>query len=360
MNIKLREAIEKISREKNIPQDVIINLIEKSLLTAYKKNFGDVRNVIINIDRITGEINIKKKMVIVDVVENSDKEISAREALKYVTDPNVGEEIYIPFKIRNFSNIAAQVARKVLVKNIKDLEKEAILQDYAEKQGKIVIAEVIKEIEDDPSLKGSVILKLGKIETILKNRDKIPGEIFKTGQMLKALVLGIKHDRKFGNYLWLSRTVPEFVQKLLTDDTPEIQRGIVEIVAISREAGFKTKIAVKSNDSNIDPVGSCVGENGERIKPIVKELNDEKVEIIKWSNEPKILIKNALQPATVLDVIILDSEQKTSRVIVPEDQLSLAIGKAGKNVSLAVKLSGWGIDIKTPKWLKENNIGESA
>ena len=354
MNIKLREAIEKISKEKNIPQDMIISLIEKSLLTAYKKNFGDVRNVIINIDRITGEINIKKRMTVVDVVRDEDKEISIKDASRYLSDPKVNDEIYVPFKIRNFTTIAAQIAKKVLVKNIKDLEKEAILQDYIEKQGKIAIPEVIKEIDDE------VILKLSKIETILKSRDKIPGESFRTGQMIKVLVMGIKHDRKFGNYLWVSRTVPEFVQKLLYDDTPELQRGIVEIVNIAREPGFKTKIAVKSNDSNIDPVGSCVGESGERIKPIVKELNDEKVEIIKWSNDPKTLIKNALQPATVLDVFILDSEEKNSRVIVPEDQLSLAIGKAGKNVSLAVKLSGWGIDIKTPKWLKENNIQESA
>jgi N utilization substance protein A len=354
MNIKLREAIEKISKEKNIPQDMIISLIEKSLLTAYKKNFGDVRNVIINIDRVTGEINIKKRMVIVDVVRDDDREISLKEASKFVSDPKVNDEIYVPFKIKNFTTIAAQVARKVLVKNIKDLEKEAILQGYIEKQGKIVIAEVIKEDVEE------VILKLNKIETVLKKRDKIPEETFKTGQIIKVLVMGVKRDRKFGSYLWVSRTVPEFVAKLITDDTPELQRGIVEIISISREPGFKTKIAVKSNDSNIDPVGSCVGENGERIKPIVKELNDEKVEIIKWSNDPKTLIKNALQPATVLDVFILDEVEKTSRVIVPQDQLSLAIGKAGKNVSLAVKLSGWGIDIKTPKWLEENGSDISA
>jgi N utilization substance protein A len=354
MNIKLREAIEKISKEKNIPQDVIINLIEKSLLTAYKKNFGDVRNVVINIDRITGEINIKKRMIIVDVVQDPEREISLKDASKYLSDPKINDEIYVPFKIRNFSTIAAQVARKVLVKNIKDIEREAILEDYAEKQGRIVIPEVIKEIDDE------VILKLSKIETILKRKDKIPGERFRTGQMIKVLVMGVKRDRKFGNYLWVSRTVPEFVQKLLIDDTPELQRGIVEIVTVAREPGFKTKIAVKSNDPNIDPVGSCVGENGERIKPVVKELNDEKVEIIKWSDDPKTFIKNALQPATVLDVFILDPNEKTSRVIVPEDQLSLAIGKGGKNVTLAVKLSGWGIDIKTPKWLEDNNINESA
>jgi N utilization substance protein A len=339
MNLDFLRALEQLEEEKGIKVEEIIPAIEKALVSAYRKDHGGEKNVEIVINRQTGEIEIYQLLEVVDKVEDDKKQISLEEALKIKPDTFVGDFIKKRLNIKKFGRIAAQTAKQVLVQKIREIEKEKQYEKYSELIGKISTAEVIRVTPDWADI------RIGKLETRLPKKEWIPGEEIESSSLIKVYIKDVKKDKK-GPRIMVSRICEEFVKGLLELEVPEIENGVVEIVKIVREPGIRTKVAVKSNNPKVDPVGACIGEEGVRIAAILKELKGEKLDIIKWSEDPKEFIAAALQPANVIEVEILDFENKASRVIVPPNQLSLAIGKVGQNARLAAKLTGWKIDIK--------------
>lgn len=339
MNLDFLRALEQLEEEKGIKVEEIIPAIEKALVSAYRKDHGGEKNVEIVINRQTGEIEIYQLLEVVDKVEDDKKQISLEEALKIKPDTFVGDFIKKRLNIKKFGRIAAQTAKQVLVQKIREIEKEKQYEKYSELIGKISTAEVIRVTPDWADI------RIGKLETRLPKKEWIPGEEIESSSLIKVYIKDVKKDKK-GPRIMVSRICEEFVKGLLELEVPEIENGVVEIVKIVREPGIRTKVAVKSNNPKVDPVGACIGEEGVRIAAILKELKGEKLDIIKWSEDPKEFIAAALQPANVIEVEILDFENKASRVIVPPNQLSLAIGKGGQNARLAAKLTGWKIDIK--------------
>ncbi|MBO8161599.1 MAG: transcription termination factor NusA [Thermosipho sp. (in: Bacteria)] len=339
MNLDFLRALEQLEEEKGIKVDEIIPVIEKALVSAYRKDHGGEKNVEIIINRQTGEIEVYQLLEVVDEVENDRKQISLEEALKIKSDATIGDIIKKRLNIKKFGRIAAQTAKQVLIQKIREIEKEKQFEKYSELIGKITTAEVIRVTQDWADI------RIGKLETRLPKKEWIPGEEIEPSSLIKVYIKDVKKDKK-GPRILVTRTSEEFVKGLLELEVPEIENKIVEIVKIVREPGIRTKVAVKSNNPKVDPVGACIGEEGVRIAAILKELKGEKLDIIKWSDDPKEFIAASLQPASVIEVEILDIENKASRVIVPPNQLSLAIGKGGQNARLAAKLTGWKIDIK--------------
>ncbi|MBO8140334.1 MAG: transcription termination factor NusA [Thermosipho sp. (in: Bacteria)] len=339
MNLDFLRALEQLEEEKGIKVDEILPAIEKALVSAYRKDHGGEKNVEIIINRQTGEIEVYQLLEVVDKVEDEKKQISLEEALKIKPDTFVGDIVKKRLNIKKFGRIAAQTAKQVLIQKIREIEKEKQFEKYSELIGKITTAEVIRVTPDWADI------RIGKLETRLPKKEWIPGEEIEPSSLIKVYIKDVKKDKK-GPRIMVSRVCEEFVKGLLELEVPEIENGIVEIVKIVREPGIRTKVAVKSNNSKVDPVGACIGEEGVRIAAVLKELKGEKLDIIKWSEDPKEFIAAALQPANVIEVEILDFENKASRVIVPPNQLSLAIGKGGQNARLAAKLTGWKIDIK--------------
>ncbi|MCD6104778.1 MAG: transcription termination factor NusA [Thermosipho sp. (in: Bacteria)] len=339
MNLDFLRALEQLEEEKGIKVDEILPAIEKALVSAYRKDHGGEKNVEIIINRQTGEIEVYQLLEVVDKVEDEKKQISLEEALKIKPDTFVGDIVKKRLNIKKFGRIAAQTAKQVLIQKIREIEKEKQFEKYSELIGKITTAEVIRVTPDWADI------RIGKLETRLPKKEWIPGEEIEPSSLIKVYIKDVKKDKK-GPRIMVSRVCEEFVKGLLELEVPEIENGIVEIVKIVREPGIRTKLAVKSNNSKVDPVGACIGEEGVRIAAVLKELKGEKLDIIKWSEDPKEFIAAALQPANVIEVEILDFENKASRVIVPPNQLSLAIGKGGQNARLAAKLTGWKIDIK--------------
>ncbi len=344
MNFGLLEALDQIEQEKGIPREEILTILEKALLNAYKKHIGapkgaDVSNIVVEIDRNTGNINIYHVLEVVEEVEDESKQISLEEAKKIDPRAELGSEIRKPVNPKKFGRIAAQTAKQVLIQQIRELEKEKQYEQYSELEGTVTTSEVIRVTKD------WVDIRIGKLESRLPKREWIPGEQINPGDMIKVYIMEVRKTSK-GPKIFVSRRVPEFVIGLLKLEVPEVENGVVEVKAIAREAGIRTKIAVKSNNIQVDPVGACIGENGIRINAITRELKGEKVDVFPWSEDPKRLIANALAPASVVDVEILDPDNRVARVLVPPNQLSLAIGKGGQNARLAVKLTGWKIDIK--------------
>lgn len=339
MNLDFLRALEQLEEEKGIKVDEILPAIEKALVSAYRKDHGGEKNVEIIINRQTGEIEVYQLLEVVDKVEDEKKQISLEEALKIKPDTFVGDIVKKRLNIKKFGRIAAQTAKQVLIQKIREIEKEKQFEKYSELIGKITTAEVIRVTPDWADI------RIGKLETRLPKKEWMPGEEIEPSSLIKVYIKDVKKDKK-GPRIMVSRVCEEFVKGLLELEVPEIENGIVEIVKIVREPGIRTKVAVKSNNSKVDPVGACIGEEGVRIAAVLKELKGEKLDIIKWSEDPKEFIAAALQPANVIEVEILDFENKASRVIVPPNQLSLAIGKGGQNARLAAKLTGWKIDIK--------------
>ncbi|QTA37414.1 transcription termination factor NusA [Thermosipho ferrireducens] len=339
MNLGLLEALEQLEEEKGIKVDEIIPILEKALISAYRKDYGGEKNVEIIINRQTGEIEAYQLLEVVDNVEDEKKQISLEEALKIKSDVNIGDIVKKRLNVKKFGRIAAQTAKQVLIQKIREIEKEKQYEKYSELVGKITTAEVVRVTPDWADI------RIGKLETRLPKKEWIPGEEIEHGSLIKVYIKEVKKDKK-GPKIMVSRTCEEFVAGLLELEVPEIENGVVEIVKIVREPGIRTKVAVRSNNPKVDPVGACIGEEGIRISAILKELKGEKLDIVKWSDDPKELIASALQPASVIEVDILDAENQASRVIVPPNQLSLAIGKGGQNARLAAKLTGWKIDIK--------------
>ncbi|MBM7559636.1 transcription termination factor NusA [Marinitoga litoralis] len=340
MNVVLIEALEELEREKDIKKEVLLEIIEKAIEKAYKNNY-EMENVEVFIDKTHGEISIYQILKVVEEVTNEGEEISLEEAKKINPKAQIGE--LIKKKInpkKEFKRIAAQTAKQVIKQSIREIEKENLYHKYSPLQGKITTAEVLKVTPDYADI------RIGKLETKLPKKEWIPNESLYTGDIIKVYIKSIQQTTK-GPKILVTRSEPEFVEELFKMNIPEIEDGIVKIKKIYREPGVRSKIAVYSEDPKIDPVGACIGENGVRISQILEDLkNLEKIDVIKWSDDIEELVKNALAPAQVLN-IKLDKKNKTAIVTVPENQLSLAIGKGGQNARAAAKITGWKIDIHT-------------
>ena len=339
MNREFIKAVEELEKEKEISKDLLIEAIESALVSAYKKNYGTSQNVRVNIDKETGDIDVYMRKDIVEEVEDGLVEISLEEAREKDPKFQIGDVMEIQVTPRDFGRIAAQTAKQVVVQRIREAERGMIYDDYSNKQSEIATG-IIQRISND-----TVFINMGKTEGILAATEQVPGEKYLVNNRIKVFIMDVKKTTK-GPQVYLSRSHPGLVKRLFELEVPEIQDGIVEIKSISREAGSRTKMAVFTADENVDPVGACVGTRGTRVQNIVDELFGEKIDIINWSDDPEKLISSALSPAKV-EKVIISEEGKSATVIVPDYQLSLAIGKEGQNVRLAAKLCGWKIDIKS-------------
>jgi N utilization substance protein A len=345
MNSEFIEALEEIEKTKGITKDTILDALEAALISSYKKNFGTAQNVEVVINRETGEIKVFAKKTVVEEITNPSLEISLEESKKIDDKYELGDTVMIEVTPKNFGRIAAQTAKQVVIQRIKDAEREVIYNEFINRENEIITG-MVQRIN-----KNNVYIDLGKTEGILPPAEQIEGETYKQGDRLKLYVLEVKKTTK-GPQIILSRSHPGLIKRLFELEVPEIQEGIVEIYAIAREAGSRTKIAVFSKDPNVEPVGACVGIKGSRVKAIVDELNGEKIDIIVWSKDIKEFIANSLSPSSVTKVEI-DEKNKSALVVVPDYQLSLAIGKEGQNARLAAKLTNWKIDIKSESQYKE-------
>ena len=338
---ELIEALEAIEKEKQISKDIILEAIENSLVAACKNQFeSKADNIRVSINRDTGEIKVFADYEVVedDLLEDPTTQIGKTEAALKYGNVEVGETVSTEVIPKNFGRIAAQKAKQVVVQKIREEERKVLYTQYLEKEREVITG-IVQRYSGN-----NVCINLGKVDAILMESEQVPGEHFKPTEHIKLYVVEVKDTTK-GPRITVSRTHPECVKRLFEEEVTELQDGIVEIKSIAREAGSRTKIAVYTEDPNVDPVGACVGINGDRVNAIVDELRGEKIDIITWSDDPAVLIENALSPAKVISVTA-DEEEKTARVIVPENQLSLAIGKEGQNARLAAKLTGYKIDIK--------------
>lgn len=342
----LISAIEELSKEKKIDKAYLLESLETSLVTAYKKNFDSLENVKVTIDSVTGAIHVYSLKEIVEVVEDYTTQISLEDARKKSKKYEIGDTVEIEIKPKDFGRIAAQTAKQVMLQKIREAERDIIYSEYNDRKGEIVTGIVQKA---DGAV---VVLDLGKLEGIMLPKEKIPTENYKVNDKIRAYVVDVEKGIKGAPQVMVSRSNPDFVRKLFEFEIPEIYEGLIEIKSVSRDAGSRSKVAVYSTNPDIDPVGSCVGQKGIRIQNIINELNGEKIDVIEWNEDPSIYISAALLPAQVLAVDI-NEEEKFAQVIVPDDQLSLAIGKAGQNVRLAAKLTNWKVDIKSETQFKE-------
>jgi transcription termination/antitermination protein NusA len=343
MNEEFIGALKEIVKEKGISEDLLFTTIEDALVAAYKKNYANLgssaQNVRVSMNRESGEIHVYSQKKVVDEVMDDISEISLENAHNISARYEIDDIVEIEVTPRTFGRVAAQSAKQVVVQRIKEAERNIIYNEFIEKEYDIINGTVIRKD------KGNVFVDLGRIEAVLGANEQMPGEEYNFNERLKIYIVEVKNTTK-GAQVVVSRTHPGLVKRLFELEVPEIHDGIVEIKSISREAGSRTKIAVYSNDDSVDPMGACVGPKGVRVQNIVNELKNEKIDIIKWSKLPEEYIANALSPAKVVDVSI-DEEGKSAKVVVEDNQLSLAIGKEGQNVRLAAKLTGWKIDIKS-------------
>jgi N utilization substance protein A len=334
-------ALKAIAEEKGISEEMLFMTLEDAMIAAYKKNYANTgsQNVRVNIDRETGEIKVYSLRQVVEEVFDDNDEISLEEAKEL--NPRYELLDYVENEVTpaNFARVAAQSAKQIVTQRIKEAERSILYNEYHEKEFDIIMGTVQRKE------KGNIYIDLGKTETVLPLQEQMPGENYEFNDRILLYIVEVKQNPK-GPMISVSRTHPGLVKRLFEKEVPEIYEGIVEIKAISREAGSRTKIAVWSNDPEVEPMGACVGPRGTRVQSIVNELRNEKIDIIKWSKDPKEFIANALSPAKVLEVIIEDNGN-SCKVIVEDNQLSLAIGKEGQNVRLAAKLTGWKIDIKS-------------
>lgn len=346
MSAELILALEQLEKEKGIKKEIIIEAIEAALISAYKKNFGSAMNVKVNIDRVTGDVKVFALRKVAEDPDVEAMDISVGEAAKLNPTLDIGDYVESEVTPRSFGRIAAQTAKQVVVQKLREAERGIIYDEFYNKESDIVTG-IIQRIE-----KRNVIVDLGKTEAVLGSTEQTPGEEYRFNERLKSYIVEVKKTTK-GPQIMLSRTHPGLVKRLFELEVPEIHDGTVEIKSISREPGSRTKLAVYSKDENVDPVGACVGQKGTRVQAIVDELRGEKIDIIKWSNDPKDYISSSLSPAKVVRVDV-DEEEKSAKVVVPDYQLSLAIGKEGQNARLAAKLTGWKIDIKSESQLRQS------
>ncbi|MBE3587093.1 MAG: transcription termination/antitermination protein NusA [Thermoanaerobacteraceae bacterium] len=345
MNTEFLTALRDLEKEKGIAADILFEAIEAALLSAYRRNFGSLQNARVVIDRQTGDFKVYSQRTVVEEVTDPRVEISLAEAREIDPRYEVGDVVENEVTPRNFGRIAAQTAKQVVVQRIREAERNIVYEEYANREGDIITG-VIQRVENK-----NVFIELGKTEAILTPAEQMPGEEYRPGTRIKTYVVEVRKTTR-GPQILVSRTHPGLVKRLFEMEVPELQEGIVELKAIAREAGYRSKMAVYSREENVDPVGACVGPKGMRVQSVVNELNGEKIDIIKWNPDPSKYVAASLSPAKVVAVEIWE-EEKIARVIVPDHQLSLAIGKEGQNARLAAKLTGWKIDIKSESQMQE-------
>ena len=350
MNKELLLALEMLEKEKNISKDVLLEAIENSLLTACKNHFGKADNVKVTINPNTCDFSVYAEKEVVEKVEDSMLQISLAEAR--MRDPRyvIGDIVQVPIESKNFGRIATQNAKNVILQKIREEERKVLYNDYYSKEKDVVTGIVQK------NLGRNISINLGKVDAILNESEQVKGEVLLPTEKIKVYILEVKDTPK-GPRVSVSRTHPDLVKRLFESEVAEVSDGTVEIKAIAREAGSRTKIAVCSHDPNVDPVGACVGLNGARVNAVVEELKGEKIDIINWDDNAALLIENALSPAKVI-CVVADEDEREAQVIVPDYQLSLAIGKEGQNARLAARLTGYKIDIKSETQAKESGLFE--
>jgi len=346
MNSEFIEALAQIEKDKGVSKDILLEAIEAALISAFKRNYGTSENVRVDIDRDSGEIKVFALKNIVEEITDPSIEMTLEEARKISKKYKMNDVVEFEVTPKTFGRIAAQTAKQVVMQRIREAERGIIYDQFVSREGDI-ISGIVQRID-----KKNVIIDMGKIEAILVPQEQIPGEVYRQNERIKTYVLEVRKTTK-GPEVYVSRTHPGLVKRLFELEVPEIHEGVVEIRSIAREAGSRTKIAVYSLEENIDPVGACVGQRGTRVQNIVDELQGEKIDIIEWSDNAAEFIASSLNPSKVLKVEIFEQE-KAARVVVPDYQLSLAIGKEGQNARLAAKLTGWKIDIKSETQISEN------
>ena len=345
----LKDAIVALEKEKNISQDILFDAIENALMTACKNTFGRVDNITATIDRETCEYHMIAQKTVVetdDDVMDPLTEISKDECVRLHITGEIGDVVPVQITSEKFSRIAAQIAKNVILQKIREEERNAVLNYYVDKQKGIVTGTVQRQSGHN------INIDLGKADGILSDKEQVPGEKYNTGDRVKVYIVDVRTTQKGAPRILVSRTHPDLVRCLFEQEVAEIADGTVEIMSIAREAGSRTKIAVRSNDPNVDPIGACVGPNGSRVGEIVHELKGEKIDIVNWDENPGNLIQNALSPAKIV-VVFADPDEKTAKVVVPDYQLSLAIGREGQNARLAARLTGYKIDIKSETQAKD-------
>lgn len=348
MNSQLLDALTVLEKEKGISKDVIIDAIEAALISAYKRNFNQAQNVRVDINRETGTMQVFARKEVVEEVMDPRLEISIHDAMNINPQYEIGDVVEIEVTPKEFGRIAAQTAKQVVTQRVREAERGVIYSEFIDREEDIMTGIVQRT---DPKY---IYVSLGKIEALLPQSEQMPNEKYEPHDRIKVFITKVEKTTK-GPQIFVSRTHPGLLKRLFELEVPEIYDGTVEIKSVAREAGDRSKISVHSDNPEVDPVGSCVGPKGQRVQAIVNELNGEKIDIVRWSKNPVEFVANALSPSKVLDVIV-DEEEKATTVIVPDYQLSLAIGKRGQNARLAAKLTGWKIDIKSESEARELNI----
>ena len=348
MNKELLSAIEYLSKEKGVTADVICDSLEAVLITAYKKEYDGNPNATVRLDRLTGDYSIVSPKTVVAEVADEENEISLEDARAIDKGYEEGDEILVDVTPKNFGRIAAQAAKQVMIQRLREAERNIVYDEFYGRTDDIITG-IIQRIEQK-----NVYIDLGKAEAVLPYSEQIPTEEYTVGQRIKCYVVEVRNSPK-GAQIQLSRTHPGLLKRLFELEVPEIYDGVVELHSVAREPGKRSKIAVYSRDPNVDCVGACVGPKGARVQNIVMELQNEKIDIVKWDEDPAVYIANALSPAQVVSVTI-DEGAKSSVVVVPDYQLSLAIGKAGQNARLAAKLTNWKIDIKSESQAEDGDV----
>ena len=343
---ELISAMEELEKERGISKEYLLESLEAALVSAYKRDFEADDNVKVTIDQKTGEIHIYSIKTVVKEYPDPILEISQEDAKKVNKKAKLGDTVEVEIKPKNFGRIAAQTAKQVVVQKIREAERTIVFNQYNDKKGEIVTG-IVQKVDDK-----LVVLDLGKLEGVMPKKEQIATEEYSVNDKIRAYVLSVEKGAKGAPQVIVSRSHPDFVRKLFEFEIPEIYEGLIEIKSVSRDAGSRSKVAVYSKDPNIDPVGSCVGQKGVRIQNIINELHGEKIDVIEWSEDPAQFIAAALLPAQVLAVDVKE-EEKFAQIIVPDDQLSLAIGKSGQNARLAAKLTNWKIDIKSESQFRE-------
>lgn len=335
---KFMAAINQICAEKNIPKEIVLETVEAAMAAAYKKDYGQKeQEVRVALDQETGQISIYILKEVAQDVENDKMEISLADAKKIKKDAQVGDQVEVETHVADFGRIAAQTAKQVIIQRIREAERDMVFSEYKEKEGDLVNG-LVQRIENN-----NIFVDLGRASGVIFPQERVQGERYYIGQRLKVYIVKVEQSSR-GPQILLSRSHPGMIKKLFELEVPEITAGTVEIKSIAREAGQRSKIAVYSSVEAVDPVGSLVGQRGIRVQAVIAEIGEEKIDVILWNEDPKAYVANALSPAKVTDVAT-DANEKRAKVHVPEDQLSLAIGKQGQNVRLAAKLTGWNIDV---------------
>ena len=342
-------AMEELEKEKGISKDYMLESIETALVTAYKRNFDSVENVRVTMDRVTGEIHVYAEKDVVEKpedIEDNRLQITLEDARKLDSKLQVGDKAEIELVPKNFGRIAAGTAKQVIIQKIREASRNFLFDEFSQRKGEIVSG-IIQKADG-----GVVVLDLGKLEGIMPVKEQVPTETYRVNDKIRAYIVDVERGVKGAPQVIVSRAHQDFVRKLFELEIPEIYEGVIEIKSVSRDTGNRSKVAVYSPNENIDPVGSCVGQKGIRIQNIINELHGEKIDVIEWSADPAIFISAALLPAQVMAVDVKEDE-KFAQVIVPDDQLSLAIGKMGQNARLAARLTNWKIDIKSESQFRE-------